>query len=150
MHRFYLALALVALFLPSMSVYAQAPTPCPGKFGCFEVLDKLQGSKFFGKTIDDLVTENQGSPLITTADTIFQYGLVLLVMVSLICVLVGGYLYMTAGGNSSQVDNAKHWIGAALAGIIIGMTGWIILNTISPQFADKPIEPKLNVPTPTP
>lgn len=53
------------------------------------------------------------------------------VMAAAIVIVWGGYLYMTAGGNAEQVQRAKSWITAALLGIIIALTAYVILNTIN-------------------
>jgi hypothetical protein len=148
---FFLALTSLVTFisLPIDQAWAQSPCPDPGKFGCFEILDQLPpiGGITIDKVIDEFI-QSQERPLVTIANIIFQIGLAILIMVGLLCVVVGGYLYMTAGGSSEQIGTAKKWIGAALIGVTIGLVGWLILNTVSPQFTE-PGEPTLILPSPT-
>lgn len=148
---FFFGLASLVAFiaLPIDQARAQSSCPDPGKFGCFEVLDQLPsiGGITIDKVIDTFI-QSEERPLVTIANIIFQIGLAILIMVGLLSVVVGGYLYMTAGGSSEQIGTAKKWIGAALIGVTIGLLGWLILNTVSPQFTE-PEEPTLILPSPT-
>jgi hypothetical protein len=119
-------------------------------FGEFEVIDKLPkiGDVTISKNISEFVKNAPDkSPIVTVANIIFQIGLALLVMISLLMVVIGGYIYMTAGGDSKKISSAKLYIGSALTGIALGLTGYLILNTISTQFTE-PTEPTLILPTP--
>jgi hypothetical protein len=63
------------------------------------------------------------------------------VVAGLIGIVVGGYIYMTAGGDAGRVGTAKQFIMSALFGIALALASYIILNTISPQFASQLQEP---------
>ena len=56
---------------------------------------------------------------------------VITIMAVLISVVVGGYIYMTAGGSSDRVHTAKLWISSALIGLTIALISWVLLSTIS-------------------
>jgi hypothetical protein len=146
---FFLMSLVVALgpgLIPFHTTHAQSPRPTIN-FGQFEVLDQLPiSSGTIDKNISDFA--NKERPLVTVANFIFQIGLAILVMVGVIIVVIGGYKYMTAGGDGKKIEEAKKWILGALAGIAVGMVGWLILNTVSSQFTD-PAEPKIIVPSPT-
>lgn len=135
---------VVGLTLFPFRIHAQA-TPAPANFGDFEVLDQLPVGKI-EKSIDAFLKRD--SPLVTIANIIFQFGVVLVIAVGLIFIVIGGYIYMTAGGNAAQISTAKTFIVAALGGIVIALTGWLILNTISSQFTD-PGEPTIITPLPS-
>jgi len=49
-------------------------------------------------------------------------------------------LWLTAGGNTGQVTEAKEWIKASLTGLIIALFSYIILLTVNPDLIQfKPI-----------
>jgi hypothetical protein len=58
----------------------------------------------------------------------------LVVMAGAASILIGGYIYMTAGGSADRVRTAKIWIGSALVGIALALLAWIILNSIHSSF----------------
>ncbi|MAF80413.1 hypothetical protein CL628_00180 [bacterium] len=96
-------------------------------------------------------TSGQGeNPLLGYASFFANTIIALTVAAGIVMVVVGGYIYMTAGGSATRIGTAKSFIGMALLGIAIALTAYIILDTVSPQFASEVKEPKLSTPTPTP
>ncbi|OGY61595.1 MAG: hypothetical protein A3I33_00775 [Candidatus Colwellbacteria bacterium RIFCSPLOWO2_02_FULL_45_11] len=47
-----------------------------------------------------------------------------------------GFLYTTSAGNSSRITEAKRWITAALTGLLILLSSYLILNTINPDLTN--------------
>lgn len=136
---------LIGLVLP---IYGQAQisnsTPSPADYGSFEVIGGLFG---IGTTsISAFINEDATTPMTRTINVIFKAGMAVLVAVGLILVIIGGYLYMTAGGDSNRISTAKVWIISALTGIIIGLIGWLILNTINSQLASDAHDIQLKIP----
>src|SRR3989344_4706015 len=43
----------------------------------------------------------------------------LTIMAAVVSIVIGGYIYMTAGGDADRVRTAKVWIGSAILGIIL-------------------------------
>ncbi len=68
---------------------------------------------------------------------LFNFIVAFIVGIGLIAVVAGGYFYMTAGGNAAQVGTAKAIISSALLGIVLALTAYIVLNTVSPQFIEN-------------
>lgn len=136
-----LGLLMITFLGTIVPVYAQSPT-CA--FGDFEV----PLPSFAGKTICEVA--DSPTPLITFIATLTNLFLGIIVATGLMMVVVAGYVYMTAGGSADQVGKAKNMIKAALLGIILALAAFMILNTISPQFASKVQEPQLGHPTDLP
>ena len=65
---------------------------------------------------------------------IYQYGIGVVGILSTVVLMFGGLLWLTAGGNTGQVTEAKEWIKAALTGLIIALFSYIILLTINPDL----------------
>jgi hypothetical protein len=96
-----------------------------------------------------------GSPVEATAEGIrgkvtdlaqyigFLYSFLLGIIgvVAGVAIMVGGFTYLTAGGDKSKVEEGKKRIYNALAGMVIAFTAYLLLNTINPDLV------KLKVPT---
>ncbi|NVN97492.1 IPT/TIG domain-containing protein [Candidatus Nomurabacteria bacterium] len=48
-----------------------------------------------------------------------------------------GYLYITSGGNASQVEKVKHILLNAVVGYVIALAAWLVINTIVTTLLDK-------------
>jgi len=89
------------------------------------------------------------SPLLSYASFFANAIIALTVASGMVMVVAGGYVYMTAGGSAARIGTAKSFIGMALLGIALALTAYVILDTVSSQFASDVVEPELSTPTPT-
>ncbi|MHB8904468.1 MAG: pilin, partial [Patescibacteria group bacterium] len=72
---------------------------------------------------------------------IYNYGLAIIAILAAIVLMGGGLLWLTSGGDSSQVNKAKEMIIGSITGLIILFCAWIILNTVNPELLKlRPIE----------
>jgi len=51
-------------------------------------------------------------------------------------ILVGGFQYLTAGGDAARVSGAKQRIGNALIGLVLALSSYVLLNTINPDLVN--------------
>ena len=51
-----------------------------------------------------------------------------------IMIMIGGLIYLTAGGSAERVGSAKSYIGNALIGLVLLLTSYVVLQTINPQL----------------
>ena len=56
--------------------------------------------------------------------SVINWILGILALVAVIMILVGGFLWMTAGGNEEKVDKAKKLLIAAIIGLVIILAAW--------------------------
>lgn len=56
--------------------------------------------------------------------------LVFLGVIALIIIIYAGFLWMTAGGNSDQVDKAKKWMINGFIGLVIILAAYAIVNFV--------------------
>ncbi len=49
-------------------------------------------------------------------------------------IMYTGYLYLTAGGNTGQVEKVKHVLFSAVIGYVVALAAWLIVNTILSSF----------------
>src|SRR5262245_50688042 len=104
-------------------------------FGNFEVpLPGLQG------TIDDIACHG----FLSYLAIVINYVTAIIVIIAVICIVIGGFSYMTAGGADDGVKRAKTLISSSVVGIILALSAFLIMNTISPQFASQLKEPTIN------
>lgn len=138
---FALVFAL-ALFSPHVSAQNESTAPSSGgTFGNFEVGIPGKPELAAGQSIDSFAS--QGEPILSFISTAVNVVVALVVIIGVISIVVGGYIYMTAGGNGDQVKQAKVVIKSALFGIIIALTSVVILNTINRFLGSDAIEPQL-------
>ncbi len=113
--------------------FAGDPPKCDaGDKTCkIELLEKLPSME--SSTID-IKGMNSVQILGLYISHVFKFGLALVSIFSVIMVMIGGYEYMTAGGESSKADNAKTRIEQALFGLILVFLSALLLNFINPNF----------------
>ena len=67
---------------------------------------------------------------------IYQYAIGIVGILAAVVLMFGGVLWIVAGGNATQISEAKAWIGAALTGIVLALTSYLILNTVNPALVN--------------
>lgn len=128
----------IIIFVPSLLLAQDVIKPAlKPPFGSFE-------SGIFQGSIDQQA--RQSGSLIKFIDLVIKIVRGVVIAMGLLAVVIGGYRYMTAGGDSSKVATAKTIILSGLGGILLAILGQIFLNAISPQFFSDLQEPKLTPP----
>lgn len=69
----------------------------------------------------------------STVIKIVQFVLGFLGLVAVIMILIGGFQWMTAGGNEEKVASAKKIISAAVIGLIVVLLAWAIVIFVVAQ-----------------
>ena len=112
-----IAIALVALALPAIT-FAQT------KITTGELLGEIGGSKPLEKT-------GLGSkPLPETVAAIIRVFMGLLGTVAVVIILIGGFQWMTAGGNEEKVEKAKKLLGYGVTGLAIVLAAYSITTFV--------------------
>lgn len=65
---------------------------------------------------------------------IYKFGLWAVGICALLMISIGGYMYLTSAGNTSQTGKAKEIIIDSIVGIVLAFTSWILLYTINPDL----------------
>ncbi len=72
---------------------------------------------------------------------IYKYGLAIAGILATIMLMAAGVIWLISGGDSGKVSQAKELISGSIAGLIILVVSWVILNTINPDLVNlKSIE----------
>lgn len=67
---------------------------------------------------------------------VYNYAIGIIGILAAVVLMVGGVLWIIAGGNATQIGEAKAWIGAALTGLVLALTSYLILSTVNPALVD--------------
>jgi len=95
---------------------------------------QVQVGEFSGGTVDANTTGEY-------IKAVYNYGIGVAGILSAIVMMFGGILWLTAGGDSGKVAEAKEWIKSSLFGLILILLSYTILLTISPDLVNfKPLK----------
>lgn len=73
---------------------------------------------------------------------IYAFAIGAVGIIATVVMMYGGVLWIVAGGNQTKISEAKAWIGAALTGLFLFMTSYMILYLINPNLTIfQPIKP---------
>jgi hypothetical protein len=72
--------------------------------------------------------------LLATVVNVINWILGFLVLIAVIIILIGGFKWMTAGGNEEQVGGARKTIIAGVIGLIIVLAAYAIASFVINQF----------------
>lgn len=73
---------------------------------------------------------------------IYNFMISIVGVVAGVFILVGGFQYLTAGGDAARVSSAKNRIANALIGMVLALSSFVLLNTINPDLVNLKL-PKL-------
>ncbi len=71
-----------------------------------------------------------------TIINIIELSLGLLSLISVTMIIIGGFTWLTSGGNEEKVDKAKKTISAAVIGIVIVLLAWAIVLFVAKTTAN--------------
>jgi amino acid transporter len=81
-----------------------------------------------------------GVDLVTVIGVIINVILGLLGVVAVIIIVIGGFKWMTAGGNDEKIKEAKRLIGQGVIGLIIVLAAYaiarFIIDKLKPEFLE--------------
>jgi hypothetical protein len=122
MRKKIISLFIISLFLmPFLTLPVEAGTPNPDPFG----LNYVNGTAGVGNGI----ALGQKDPREMVAQ-IINVVLTLLGIIAVLIVLLGGFKWMTAGGNEDKVSEAKKLLGAGIIGLVIILAAWGITSFV--------------------
>ncbi len=106
----------------------------------------IPGSKEFGEGVT-YTFEKDGStkPIAQYIIAIYKYAIGIVGILATVVMMVGGVIWLTAGGNSERISKAKEYIGASLTGLVIALASFLILSTINPALTNFKITNVANV-----
>ncbi|MCX6766970.1 MAG: pilin [Candidatus Moranbacteria bacterium] len=79
--------------------------------------------------------QQQQKEFIPYLKDVINFGFAIVGILALFMLIIGAYQYLMAAGSGNAAD-AKDTITSALFGLILGLTAWIILQTINPDLVN--------------
>ncbi|MFA6424323.1 MAG: pilin [Candidatus Magasanikbacteria bacterium] len=70
----------------------------------------------------------------TTIARVIRVVMSLLGIVAVVIVLIGGFKWMTAGGNDEQVGEAKKWLFSGVIGLVIILSAYALASFVIKQL----------------
>jgi len=104
----------------------------------------LPGSEEFGPGKTFIFNTKSTRPIGLYIQAIYKYAIGVVGILATVVLMVGGIVWLTAGGNPTRIGEAKAYIGASLTGLILALSSYLILATISPtlvNFTSSNIQP---------
>ncbi len=90
----------------------------------------------FGLDAFETNTDLGTNDLVTTVADIIDVALGILGVIAVVIVLVGGFKWMTAGGNEDKVGEAKKTIFAGIIGLIIVLSAFAIARFVVDNLSE--------------
>ena len=92
---------------------------------------------------------NSTKPIAQYIQAIYNYAVGAVGIVAAVVLMIGGVMWITAGGNTSNVSEAKSMITAALTGMVLVLVSYLMLDQINPALVDLQAD-IIGTPTPIP
>ncbi len=87
--------------------------------------------------INGITKDSEQTGLKEILNFIFTWGIRVAVLLALIMIIFGGVEYMTSDAVFNKEDGI-HKINAAIIGLILTLSAWLILYTINPRIVEEP------------
>ena len=139
---FQLASLILIFTLPTPSQAADPATfkpqvEIPGTAAEFGAVDKTGGYAIPGST----------ASIAKYVRLIYKYAIGIVGILAAVVLMVGGVMWIVAGGSATAIGEAKAWIGASLTGLLLALMSYLILATVNPALVEFRITPITTVKT---
>lgn len=67
---------------------------------------------------------------------IYKYAIGIVGILAAVVLMIGGVMWVVAGGSATMIGEAKSWIGAALTGLVLALMSYLILATVNPALVN--------------
>src|SRR3989344_707793 len=71
---------------------------------------------------------------------VYKFLVGIAALAAVFMIMIAGYRWLFAGGNSGAIDDAKKRIKGAVAGLVIALLSYTILNLINPELVNLKLE----------
>jgi len=116
--------ALLAIPLATASAQFNFPGGGGGPRGGLDELKRTSGNNI----PDPVGNVNSRSDVIALIAKVIEWALYLSGAVAVVFVIIGGYRYLTAGGNEETATKARKAVVNALIGLVIIILAYVIVN----------------------
>ncbi len=133
----FFTLLLLELFFAYVPAFAQT-TPPPYDYGANAGVSKQIEAYLCNPTAS-------GSGILYQCiNQLYKFAIILACVLGVLFIVVAGYVYMSAEGNSESIDKAKSILESTITALVILFAGYLLLSTINPdlvQFHGNTLQP---------
>ena len=98
------------------------------------------------KLLESIPGITETPSLSTYVGGMVKVGIVTAAILAVVMIVIAGFMYITAGGNTGTVEKAKEYIWGAIIGLLIAVSYYLILNTINPKLINiENLIPDINI-----
>jgi hypothetical protein len=90
--------------------------------------------KFSDVTCDDPATPCEFPWIAEYIKAIYNYGLGIIGILSVLVMMIGGVIRLTAGGNRAQISQGNDFIKSSVLGVIFTLCSYLILFSVNPNL----------------
>jgi len=83
---------------------------------------------------ENCVVLGTSSELVKLIQGLFKWGLRIAGLITFGALILGGFMYLTSGGNKQRTKQARAYMTGAILGLVILLTSVLLLRTINPQL----------------
>jgi len=127
-------------FTPEISIPG-----APNKPSGFTAGQSVKVGNYIESTTNGTTTGIMSSDLLSKyIAALYNYALAIVAILATIVLMGAGLIWLTSGGDSGKINQAKEMITGSITGMVILFCAWIILNTVNPALLElKPINTTL-------
>jgi hypothetical protein len=130
--KFFLLLLLTELLFAYAPAFAQSPSPT------YSGVEKSITTYLCDPTAGG------SGVLYQCINQLYKFAIVFASVLGVLFIVVAGYYYMSAEGNSESIDKAKSIIESTITALVILLAGYLLLYTLNPdivQFHGNTLQP---------
>lgn len=128
------AAAFIILLAAAVPTFVSATTTNPITF-----IPQIGIPGFIKQGEQIALVQNNTSYIARMVKGFYEYGLSIGGILAAIVLMAAGIIWLTSGGSSDKIGQAKGLIAGSLTGLLLLFGSWIILNTINPYLLDMKI-----------
>ena len=83
-----------------------------------------------------IIFSSNTKPIADYIRAVYSYAIGIVGILAAVVLMIGGVMWITAGGNTSNIGEAKAMITASLSGLVLVLTSYFILNQINPALVN--------------
>jgi hypothetical protein len=66
----------------------------------------------------------------------YKFAVAAVGILATVMIMGGGLIWLTAGGNTNRIGTAKEWIGGAVAGLVLALMSYTLLEILNPSLVN--------------
>ena len=82
----------------------------------------------------DYTLDRSTRPIAMYIKDIYTYGISIVAIAAALALMIGGVIWLTAGGSNTRVENAKKIMTGALSGLVLALGSFFLLAQINPEL----------------